>query len=310
MLLHLELGNILKKDTLINRYLMFKNFKQKKIIVNGIKINYRIGGIGPALLLLHGYPQTHIMWRKIADQLSKKFTVICSDLRGYGDSDKPSSDSKHLTYSKTTMASDQHRLMLKLGFKKYFLAGHDRGGRVAHRMSLNYKQIIKVIFLDIIPTNTVFELANQELARKYYHWFFLIQNYPLPEKLIGSNPEFYLKSKLKMWGTTNNFIDSKAMKEYLRCFSKKTTIHASCEDYRAASSIDIKHHDNDKDKKINCPVLVLWGKYGTLEKLYNPIKVWKKWAKNVTGHSLKCGHFLPEEKPFDTSQAIVNFCKV
>ena len=289
---------------------MFKNFILKKTTVNGIKINYRIGGKGPALLLLHGYPQTHIMWRKIADILSKKFTVVCSDLRGYGDSGKPVSDKIHLTYSKQKMGSDQHLLMKKLGFSEYFLVGHDRGGRVAHRMSLDYSSIIKVIFLDIIPTNSVFELANQELARKYYHWFFLIQKYPLPEKLIGANPKFYLKTKLKMWGNNNSFIDSNAMNEYIRCFSKKSTIHASCEDYRAAASIDIKHHKKDKNKKISCPVLVLWGKYGTLEELYNPVKVWKKWAKNVNGYSLRCGHFLPEEKPAETLNAIINFCKV
>ena len=288
---------------------MFKNFKLKKSIVNGLKINYRIGGKGPAILLLHGYPQTHIMWRKIANQLSKHYTVICSDLRGYGDSDKPQSDDNHLTYSKEKMGSDQHKLMQKLGFKKYFLVGHDRGGRVAHRMAINYKNITKVIFLDIIPTNTVFQLANQELARKYYHWFFLIQKYPLPEKLIEANSEFYLKSKLKMWGNTKSFIEPKAMNEYLRCFKKKATIHASCEDYRAAASIDLKHHNRDIKKKINCPVLVLWGKNGTLDKLYNPIKEWKKWANNVIGYSLKCGHFLAEEKPKDTLKAILNFCK-
>ena len=200
--------------------------------------------------------------------------------------------------------------MKKLGFNKYYLIGHDRGARVAHRMSLNYSNIMKVVFLDIIPTNNVFELANQELARKYYHWFFLIQNYPLPEKLIEANPKFYLKSKLKMWGNTNNFIETKAMKEYLRCFSKKATIHATCEDYRAAATIDILHHNKDRNRKINCPVLVLWGKRGTLDKLYNPIKIWKKWAKNVKGYSLNCGHFLPEERPVETLNAILNFCKV
>ena len=288
---------------------MFKNFKLKKAVVNGLKINYRIGGKGPPILLLHGYPQTHIMWRKIANQLTKHYTVVCSDLRGYGDSDKPQSDDSHLTSSKEKMGSDQHKLMLGLGFKKYFLVGHDRGGRVAHRMSINYKNITKGICLDIIPTNTVFQLANEELARKYYHWFFLIQKYPLPEKLIEAKSEFYLKSKLKMWGNTKSFIEPKAMKEYLRCFAKKSTIHASCEDYRAAASIDLKHHNRDRKKKINCPVLILWGKNGTLDKLYNPVKEWKKWANNVIGYSLKCGHFLPEEKPKDTLKAILKFCK-
>ena len=288
---------------------MFENFKLQKSIINGIKINYRVGGQGPALLLLHGYPQTHIMWRKIADKLSKYYTVVCSDLRGYGDSDKPASNKNHLPYSKVKMGSDQHKLMQKLGFKKYFLVGHDRGGRVAHRMAIDYNSVIKVIFLDIIPTNSVFELTTQELARKYYHWFFLIQKHPLPETLIEAKSEFYLKTKLQMWGNTASFIEPKAMKDYLRCFKKKATIHASCEDYRAAASIDIIHHNRDKNKKIKCPVLVLWGKKGTLEKLYEPVKVWKKWATEVTGYSLKCGHFLPEEKPKETFNAILNFCR-
>ncbi len=287
---------------------MFKGFKLKKIIVNNIKINFRLGGNGPPILLLHGYPQTHVMWRKIAVGLAEKFTVVCSDLRGYGDSDKPFSNlKKHSNYSKKNMASDQHKVMQKLGFKKYFLVGHDRGARVAHRMSINYyKSIIKVIFLDIVPTNSVFELANEDLARKYYHWFFLIQRYPLPEKLIGSNPVFYLKEKLKMWGRTSKFIEPAAMKEYIRCFSKKT-IHASCEDYRAAATIDITDHNKDRKEKIKIPVLVLWGKYGVIESLYNPINIWKKWAKNVKGFSLECGHFLPEEKPKETLEAIKSF---
>ena len=287
---------------------MFKNFKLFKKNVDGIKINYRIGGEGSPVLLLHGYPQTHIMWRKVAVKLSKNFTVICSDLRGYGDSDKPPSNLSHSIYSKVEMAADQHKLMLELGFKKYFLVGHDRGARVAHRMSINYKKnIIKTIFLDIIPTNSVFELADQELARKYFHWFFLIQKYPFPEKLIEANPEFYLKTKLKMWGNSEKFINQAAMKEYLRCFKKKNTIHATCEDYRAASTIDIAHHNKDKRNKITFPILVIWGKYGTIEKLYNPIKIWKKWALNVSGYSLKCGHFIPEERPKELLHGIKKF---
>ena len=288
---------------------MFNNFKVDKTVVNDIKINYRVGGSGPPVLLLHGYPQTHIMWRKVAGNLAKKFTVVCSDLRGYGDSDKPASDKKsHLVYSKYNMASDQHKLMLKLGFKKYFLVGHDRGARVAHRMAINYnKSIFRVVFLDIIPTNSVFETDNQNLATRYYHWFFLIQKSPFPEKLIGLNPELYLREKLKMWGKTNTFIEPEAMKEYIRCFSNSKTIHATCEDYRAAATIDIAHHKKDRAKKIDIPVLVLWGKYGTVGKLYDPVKVWRKWAKNVEGYSLKCGHFLPEEKPKETLKAIQRF---
>ncbi len=288
---------------------MFRNFILKKTKVNGININFRIGGKGLPLLLLHGYPQTHIMWRKIADNLSKKYTVICSDLRGYGDSEKPKSDRRHLVYSKKRMAADQIALMNSLGFKKYYIIGHDRGGRVAHRIAVNNNKIIKLILLDIIPTNEVFQKADHKLAMAYYHWFFLAQDYPIPEKLIGNDPDFFLRTKLKMWGNTKHFIDENIIKEYIRCFSNKNTIHASCEDYRAAASIDLTDHKNDnaKNKKILAPLLILWGKKGTLEKLYQPIKEWNKWAKTVEGYSINCGHFIAEEKPKELIKAIDKF---
>tara|TARA_Y100001935_G_scaffold185969_1_gene154490 strand:- start:44 stop:907 length:864 start_codon:yes stop_codon:yes gene_type:complete len=286
---------------------MFKGFKLYKKKVNKISINFRIGGTGDPILLLHGYPQTHIMWRKIAPTLAKKYTVICSDLRGYGDSAKPKSDKKHLTYSKYNMALDQTELMKVLGFKNYYVIGHDRGARVSHRMAIENKDIIKLIILDIVPTNVVFEKTEEKLARSYYHWFFLSQKYPLPEKLIEGASAFFLKTKLQMWGKTNNFIETAAMKEYLRCFANKKTIHASCEDYRAGATIDLEHHNKDKNKKIQCPTLVLWGKKGTVGKLYNPVEEWKKWARKVSGHSINCGHFIPEEKPKELIKAIDKF---
>ena len=285
----------------------FENFKLNKIQVNKTLINFRIGGEGKPLLLLHGYPQTHLMWRKIAPTLSNKYTVVCSDLRGYGDSGKPKSNYNHRPYSKKIMASDQIKLMSKLGFKQFYLIGHDRGARVAHRMAINNKNILKCILLDIVPTNTVYKKTNEELARKYYHWFFLIQKSPLPEKLIGSNPDFYLRKKMEMWGVTKNFIDNKTMKEYVRCFSNKKSIFASCEDYRAAASIDITDHNKDKNLKILCPLLVIWGKKGTVEKLYNPVQEWSEWANNVKGHSIDSGHFIAEEKPKELLKSITNF---
>ena len=287
---------------------MFNNFKKAIAKVNGIKINYRIAGNGPPVLLLHGYPQTHIMWREVAPLLAKNYTVVCSDLRGYGDSEKPISDDEHKTYSKSVMGKDQHELMNYLEFDKYYLVGHDRGARVAHRMAIDYQEAIqKLIVLDIVPTLHVFENTEQTLARRYYHWFFLIQPYPHPETLINNSVEFYLKSKLAMWGSREGFISEEALSEYLRCFSNKDTIHASCEDYRAGASIDLVEHKRDYEKKIKCPLLVLWGKKGTVEELYNPIEVWKNWANNVSGEALECGHFLPEEKPKETYQYIIDF---
>jgi haloacetate dehalogenase len=288
---------------------MFKNFKQDIIEVNGVNINYKIGGKGEPLLLLHGYPQSHVLWRKIAPLFAENYTVICSDLRGYGDSDKPQSDKKHLTYSKKTMGLDQNELMKKLGFKEYFLVGHDRGGRVAHRMAIDFKENIKKIsVLDIVPTSHVFKNTNAILAKRYYHWFFLIQSYPHPETMIGNDPEYFIRSKLQMWGANNEYLTEEIIQEYLRCFTTET-IQASCEDYRAGASIDLVHHEEDFDKKISCPLQVLWGSKATIEELYDPIKVWKEWALNVEGQSIDCGHFLPEESPVETYNAIINFFK-
>ena len=288
---------------------MFKNFKQDIIEVNGVNINYKIGGKGEPLLLLHGYPQSHVLWRKIAPLFAENYTVICSDLRGYGDSDKPQSDKTHLAYSKKTMGLDQNELMKKLGFNEYFLVGHDRGGRVAHRMAIDFKENIKkVSVLDIVPTSHVFKNTNAILAKRYYHWFFLIQSYPLPETMIGNDPEYYMRSKLQMWGANNEYLTEEIIQEYLRCFTTET-IQASCEDYRAGASIDLVHHEEDFDKKISCPLQVLWGSKAFVEELYDPIKVWKEWALNVEGQSIDCGHFLPEESPIETYNAIINFFK-
>jgi len=289
---------------------VFDGFKSAKIKSNKININYKIGGKGYPILMLHGYPQTHIMWRKIAPILSQNYTVICSDLRGYGDSDKPSSDVIHRNYSKKEMAKDQAELMELLGFKKYIVVGHDRGARVAHRMGLDYQdKISKMVLMDIVPTNHVFDTANMTLATRYYHWFFLIQKHPFPEKLIGKDPEFYLRSKLSMWGLNEQYMSEDVVTEYLRCFSNPDTIRASCEDYRAGATIDMEDHNNDYDKKIECPLLILWGKKGTVEELYDPIEVWNKWAKNVQGFSLDCGHFIPEERPEETIDYIKNFIR-
>ena len=197
-----------------------------------------------------------------------------------------------------------------LGFKNYIVVGHDRGARVAHRMGLDYKdKIDKIVLMDIVPTNHVFETADMTLATRYYHWFFLIQKSPFPEKLIEKDPEFYLRSKLFMWGLNEQYMSEDVITEYLRCFSNPDTIRASCEDYRAGATIDMEDHNNDYDKKIECPLLILWGKKGTVEELYDPIEVWNEWAKNVQGFSLDCGHFIPEERPEETIHYIKNFIR-
>jgi len=288
---------------------MFKNFRKGTFTINEITINYVHGGSGPPLLLLHGYPQTHVIWHKIASSLSENFTVVASDLRGYGDSSKPNTTENHLPYSKRAMAQDQVSLMEHLGFDTFFLAGHDRGGRVAHRMALDYpNSILKMVVMDIAPTYTMYTTTDMEFARAYYHWFFLIQPFDLPEKLIGNDPEFYLRKKVRQWGRDSGAFTDEAFKEYLRCWTKET-IHASCEDYRASATIDIEHDqiDIDKGNKISCPILCLWGDKGFVGKKYDVIAEWKKWANDATGYGLPCGHYLPEEAPKETLEALLSF---
>lgn len=288
---------------------MFKNFRLKKIKLGEVDINYRIGGTGPPLLLLHGYPQTHVMWHKIAPKLAEEFTVIASDLRGYGDSSKPKTTENHEPYSKRAMANDQVLLMNHLGFTKFYLVGHDRGGRVAHRMALDHEDaILKLAVMDIAPTYTMYKTTDMEFAKAYYHWFWLIQPYDLPEKMISSDPEYFLSKKFRQWGRDSEAFTDEAFNEYLRCFTPET-IHASCEDYRASATIDLEHDQIDVDNRhrISCPMHCIWGENGFVGNKYNIIKVWRMWADEVTGCSIPSGHYLPEEAPEETLKALLDF---
>ena len=287
---------------------MLKNFISKKIKTTDALINTKIGGTGPPILLMHGYPQTHLMWHKIAPQLSKKFTVIVTDLRGYGDSSKPKTDNSHIVYSKKRMALDQVEVMKALGFEKFYAVGHDRGARVLHRMMIdNQNSVKKAVFMDIVPTLTMYNTADKNFAYNYYHWFFLTQPYDFPERLIGGNPEYYLRKKIKAWGKNKDFIPKEVFNEYLRCFSKKETIHASCEDYRASFTIDLEHDKNDYGNKIKNPIYVMWGEYGFVGNNYKVIDVWKEYATNVKGRGLPCGHYIPEESPSETLKFLLEF---
>lgn len=285
-----------------------KEFKNEKILVEEkIFINVTHGGKGKPLLLIHGYPQTHIMWYKVVEKLSKEYYIICPDLRGYGDSSKPKGDEKHLIYSKKSMAKDMITLMQKLGFDKFFVAGHDRGARVTHRMCLDYpNNILKACVMDITPTYHMFKNTNQAFATGYYHWFFLIQPDFLPETMIGNNPRYYLEEKLKRWSAKGSVFDKKAIDEYVRCFDKDS-IHATCEDYRAGASIDMSDDEKDRNRKISTPLLVLWGEKGFVNRTYDVLNVWKEYALDLSGEALDCGHFLPEEKPKEVSQKLKEF---
>ena len=283
-------------------------FKKEKIRVNGVEFKTVHGGKGDPLLLMHGYPQTHFMWHKTAPKLSEHFYVVCPDLRGYGDSSKPKGKPDHSNYSKRVMGQDMIEVMDRLGFRSFNAAGHDRGGRVLHRMCLDFPQNVKkACVMDIVPTHHMFKTTDKEFATGYYHWFFLIQPDGLPEKMIGANPEYYLKEKLKRWSGPNTIFDPDAVKEYVRCFREPNAIHSSCEDYRAAASIDLNHDEEDIHRKITCPLLVLWGERGFINKTYDVISTWEERAENLRGKVLDCGHFLPEEKPEEIYSELKDF---
>ena len=287
---------------------MFEGFESKQIETGGATINAVVHGDGPPLLLLHGYPQTHAMWHKIAPRLAERFTVVAADLRGYGDSSKLATDERREAYSKRAMARDQVEMMAALGFKRFMVAGHDRGGRVTHRMALDHPEtVVRAAVLDIAPTYTVFARTDKALATAYYHWFFLIQPYDLPERLIGADPEYYLMRKLGHWGRDMEAFSPAARADYLRCFSDPATIHASCEDYRAAAGIDLEHDEADMASKIACPLLVLWGAKGFVGQAYDVLAVWRERAADVRGEPIDCGHFLPEERPDETFEAMAAF---
>ena len=287
---------------------MFEHFETSSIAVNGVTINLVIKGDGPPLLLLHGYPQTHVMWHKIAPALAERYTVVAPDLRGYGDSSKPEGDDQHLTYSKRSMAADQVAVMAALGFDRFLVAGHDRGGRVTHRLCLDHpNRVIRAAVLDIIPTPEVFKRLNKLVATAYYHWFFLIQPFDLPERLIGADPIYYLHKKIGGWSSGLALFDPRALAEYARCFSDLATIHATCEDYRAAATIDLEHDAADAHAKVECPLLALWGTKGVVHRLFEPLRDWRSVARDVTGKPVPSGHFLAEEAPEETVAELLAF---
>jgi haloacetate dehalogenase len=290
---------------------VFEGFERERVETPNAGIELVRGGGGPPVLLLHGYPQTHAMWHLVAPILAEWFTVVATDLRGYGDSSKPCGDEDHATYSKRTMGADQIAVMESLGFDSFAVIGHDRGGRVGHRMALDYPdRVSKLAVLDIVPTRHVYATVGKDLATAYYHWFFFIQPYDLPETLIGADPGYYLWKKLGGWGTSLESFAPEALAEYERCFDA-ATIHASCEDYRAAASIDLVHDEADRNeaRKVECPLLALWGGRGVMEQTYDVVAVWREYANDVRGRPLYAGHFLAEERPKETTQELREFLK-
>ncbi|HUR75947.1 MAG TPA: alpha/beta hydrolase [Sporichthya sp.] len=285
-------------------------FRTATVDTAEVPIHVRTAGSGPGLLLLHGYPQTGAMWHKIAPDLAADYTVVVPDLRGYGASGKPSGKPGGELYSKRVMAQDLAEVMDALGFAAFSVVGHDRGARVAHRLALDHAaRVEELAVLDIIPTLQVFRAADETMARVYYHWFMLSQPYDLPEHLIGADPEFFLRWCLNRWSTDFDAFSSPALEEYIAAFCDPATVHATCEDYRAGAGIDLEHDEADLDKKIRCPVLVLWGEHGFVGKAYDVLGEWRKRADNVTGEAIPSAHFLPEEAPAETYAALRRFLR-
>jgi haloacetate dehalogenase len=285
---------------------MFEGFTRATIETKGARIALRHGGSGPPVLMLHGHPQTHVMWHRVAPRLAEDFTVVCADLRGYGDSGKPPTTPDHEPYSKRAMARDGVEVMQALGFERFAVVGHDRGGRCAYRMALDHPERIAALsVLDILPTYEHFARTDMAFAMGYWHWFFLAQPHPLPETLIAGDPDAYYLRRGR------DIFAPEALASYRRAFHDSATIHAMCEDYRAGASMDMRLDEDDKTsgRKIPCPVQALWGKKNGLDRWYDVLSVWREWAERVEGHAVDCGHYLAEEAPEETYRALVDFLR-
>jgi haloacetate dehalogenase len=282
---------------------VFEGFELSFVDTGEATIRVRHGGSGPPVLLLHGHPQTHAMWNLVAPRLAEDFTVVAADLRGYGESSKPPTTPDHEPYSKRAMARDQVEVMRQLGFDRFGVAGHDRGGRCAYRLAFDHPEWVeRLAVLDIVPTGDMWHRVDMEFGLVDWHWFFLAQPAPFPEEVIGSNPDAYY-----FHGDRSRF-DPEALEDYLRCVRDPQTIHAMCEDYRAGATIDFELDEADRGKRrIVCPVLALWSGREELERWFDVLDVWRQWADDVRGRALDCGHFLAEEAPEDTSEELRAF---
>jgi haloacetate dehalogenase len=290
---------------------LFPGFEHRSAAVSdGIRIAGVIGGAGPPLLLLHGYPQTHAIWHRVAKTLAKSHTVVAADLRGYGDSSKPAGAPDHVNYAKRAMALDQVMLMRSLGFEHFDVLAHDRGARVAHRMAMDHPQAVKrMVLLDIAPTLAMYAQTTEAFARAYWHWFFLIQPAPLPERLIQADPAGYIRDFMGARHAGLAPFDPRALAEYERCIALPGAAHAMCEDYRAAASVDLVHDRADRDagRMLELPLLILWGEKGVVHRCFKPVDEWRRVARDVRGEALPCGHYIAEEAPEALLARVVPF---
>ncbi len=288
---------------------MFEGFQTFEIDTGETTITGRKGGDGPPLLLLHGFPQTHLMWHAVVPELARHFTVFAADLRGYGGSGTPPSTEDHAPYSKRAMARDMIAVMRKLGYERFLVAGHDRGGRCAYRMALDHPDsIARLAVLELKPTTEALDRAEMEFALGFWPWSLLSQPAPFPERLIAGAPDLIANYPLDSWSSDPSAFSSKVRIEYARQFHDPDQVHAICEEYRAAGTLDYEHDKADKGhRRIQCPLLALWSKHGAVEAWYEPIEIWKQWGTAVSGRALDCGHFLPEEAPEETCAELLSF---
>lgn len=290
---------------------LFAGFEQQWAATDeDVRIAFAVGGSGPPLLLLHGHPQTHLIWHRVAPVLARHFTVVAPDLRGYGDSGRPAGDADHGNYSKRVMARDMLLVMESLGFDRFDVLAHDRGARVAARLAADRPDVVRrLVMLDIAPTLAMYEQTTETFARAYWHWFFLIQPAPLPERLIEADPAAYVTDL--MGGRSSGLapFDPRALADYQRCLAQPGAAHSLCEDYRAGASIDLEHDraDRDANRKLTMPILLLWGEKGVIQRCFRPLEEWRRVADDVSGNSLPCGHYVPEEAPEELLDKVLPF---
>jgi haloacetate dehalogenase len=285
--------------------------RQQRITVDdGVEINAWVGGQGPALLLVHGHPQTSAIWHRVVPRLAQQFTLVLADLRGYGDSSRPAGGADHAGYSKRTMARDLLRLMARLGHEHFSVLAHDRGARVAHRLAMDHPAAVqRLVLLDIAPTLAMYEQTGEAFARAYWHWFFLIQPAPLPERLIEADPAAYVREIMGRRSAGLAPFDARALAEYQRCLALPGSAHGMCEDYRASAGIDLEHDREDRQagRRLSMPLLVLWGEEGVVHRCFDPLREWQRVASDVRGHPLPCGHYIAEEAPAALVDAALPF---
>ena len=288
---------------------MFEGFARKQIDTGDAVVNCVIGGSGPPLLMLHGYPQNLAMWARVAPMLADKFTIVCGDLRGYGDSSKPKCLPDRSNYAFRAMAADQVAVMKQFGFDHFHVVGHDRGGRTGHRMALDRPEVVESLtVMDIVPTHAMFMETNRHVASAYWHWYFLSQPEPFPEHLIGADPDFFYETSFLGWGATRvDEVDAEMLAEYRRCWRDPGMIHGSCSDYRAAATIDLEHDGADIDMKVGCPTLVFYGAKGAMHRLFDIPATWRKRCSDVTAESLPGGHFFVDQFPAETAAILRKF---